>query len=80
VVQDAFPDFKGKVKSVAVVFQDVNHSQALFIVSETRSKEFIEHVFSYVAEWGMPEVMAESDCLGQVLIQVESPRHGTTYL
>jgi len=47
---------------------------------ETLMIEFVEDIFTHVTKRGMPQVMAQGDCLGQVLIQVQGSRYGAGYL
>ena len=57
VVEDAVFDLDGEVQSSSVAFEFVDDADALFVVFEVAG-DFLQGLFSYVAEGGMAEVMA----------------------
>jgi len=80
VIDDAVSYLPGEVESLAIVFQEVNGPQGLLIVSESLAVEFVENVFTDMAEGSMPEVMSQADCFSQVFIKVECPGDSASYL
>ena len=57
MVEDAVFDLDGEVQSSSVAFEFVDDADALFVVFEV-AVDFLQGLFSYVAEGGMAEVMA----------------------
>ena len=63
-----------------VFFQQVYHSQGLFIMSEAMVVEFIQNLLPHVPEGGMPQVVSQADGLGQVFIESEGAGYSPAYL
>ena len=76
VGDDAVAHLPGKVQSFAVFFQHIHHPQALPVVGKAAGAELIQRPLPRMTEWGMPQVMAQGDGLGQVLVQAQGPGNG----
>ena len=73
VVEDAVAHLVGEVEPFAVVFEQFDDAQALFVVAEAALDQSVEHALAGVPERGMPEIVTERDCLGEVLVEAERP-------
>ena len=73
VVEDAVAHLVGEVEPFAVVFEQFDHAQTLFVVAESALDQSVEHALAGVPERGMPEVVTERDRLGQILVEAERP-------
>ena len=71
VLLDAVPDLEGQVQALALVFELLDDPQALVGVVEAEGQELAQGLFAGVAEGRVPEVVAEGDGLGQVLVEAE---------
>ena len=72
VARDAVAHFPRQVQPRAVVLEDVDDAKALLVVIEPAGHELVEDALAGVAERRVPEVVAERDRLGQLLVQ---PQH-----
>ena len=65
------------VDRVAYINHDIDDAQRMLVMAETETEALakggIEGLFPRVAEGGMPQVVAEPDRLGQVLVQTQRP-------
>ena len=73
MVQDAVPDLPGQVQASAVPFQLIHHAKALLVVPEGATEEGRERLLAQVPERGMPQIVAQRDGLGQILVQPQGP-------
>ena len=73
---DAVAHFPREIQAAAVVLEHVHDAQALLVVVEPARHELVEHALAGVAERRVPEVVAERDRLGQLLVQVQHFRDG----
>jgi hypothetical protein len=80
VIDNPIPYLPGEIKPQTIILQDINHTQALFIMSESFAAELVQDILTDVPERGMSQVMAQGNCLGQILIQIESTAYGAGYL
>src|SRR5687768_9773580 len=55
-----------------IVLEDVDDAKALFVVVEAARNELVEHPLTGMAERRVPEVVAERDGFGQLLVE---PQH-----
>ena len=74
---DAVPDLDGQVQPPSVVFQPFHHPRALFVMPEPSLHDSVESPLPRMAERGVPQIVAQGDRLGQILIQAQRPRDGT---
>ena len=74
VIEDAVAHLVGEVEPFAVVFEQLDDAQALFVVAEAAFDQSVEHTLAGVAERGMPEVVTERDRLGEGRDRARSPR------
>ena len=73
--RDAVAHFPRQVQALAVVFEQINDAEALLVVLEPSGHERLEHTFAGVAERRVPEVVAERDRLGELLVEPEHLRN-----
>ena len=81
VLEDAFARLEGQVQAVegaVVLFQLVDHAQALQVVLEAAVvlHAFVEHVLADVAERRVAEVVGQRRGFDQVLVQAQAARQG----
>ena len=80
VAQDAVADRLGEVQSPAVTLEHLDHPQRMLVVAEPAPEAGLERavqrLLPRVPERRVPEVVAEADRLGQVLVQPQGPRDG----
>ncbi len=78
VTGDAVSHLLGQVQSRAVALELVDDAQRVLVVAkaptEALTQAAVEHLLADVPERRMPEVVAESDRLGQVLVQSQRAR------
>ena len=71
------PYFPCEIEPSALFFYTVYDSQTLDSVMKTSKPMFfgqrIKNLLPHVPKWGMTKVMAQSDSLGQVLVEPEGP-------
>ena len=72
VAEDAVADWLGQVEPASVALQFVDDAQTLLVVPESGQRLGKRHLPG-VAEWGVAEVVAQSDRLDQVLVQPQRP-------
>ena len=77
---DALPDLTGEVESLALLLQLFDGSEALLRMAEALQIQIVKELFAHVTEWGVPEVVAQGNSLGEVLVQVESACDRPRYL
>ncbi len=77
---DAVADVVGQVQSRAVALEHVDDPQRVLVVAELAPvallQSGVEHGFADVPERRVPEVVAEPDRLGQVLVEPQCARDG----
>jgi hypothetical protein len=71
VAGDAVSNFEGQVQALALVFELLDHPEALEIVVESAGEELGQGLLARVAERRVADVVAQGDRLGQVLVQAE---------
>ncbi len=76
MLRDAVAHFPREVEPAAVVLEDVHDAQALLVVVEPARHEVVEDALAGMAERRVPEVVAERDRLGQLLVKVQHLRDG----
>ena len=72
MLRDAVAHLPRQVQAAAVVLEHIDDAEALFVVIEAAGHELVDHAFAGVAERRVPEVVAEGDGFGQLLVQ---PQH-----
>ena len=72
VLRDAVADFPREVQAAAVVLEQVDDAQALLVVVEAAGHQLIDDPLAGVAERRVPEIVAERDRFGELLVQ---PQH-----
>ena len=72
VLRDPVADFPAEIQPAAVVFEQIDDAEALFVVIEAAGHERVDHALAGVAERRMPEVVTERDRFGQLLVK---PQH-----
>ena len=77
VPQDAVTHLRRQIESGPVVFQNINNPQTLPDVVETVGEQIVENPFAGMAKRRVSEVVTKSDGLGQVLVELQRPGHGT---
>ncbi len=75
VAQNSIPHLHSQVQALTALFQPVHHPQALLVVGKAPGHHLPQRLFSGVAEGGVPQVMAQGDGLGQVLVEPQAPGH-----
>ena len=83
VFLQAFPHFESQIQSGKFrvrVLEQFNNAQTLAVVLEATvfAHAFRQHFFAGMSERRVAEIVRESDCFSQVLIQAQGPRDGTT--
>ena len=78
VIDYTVADFEREVHSLAVVLENVNHSQRLLVVREMR--EFVQRPLARVSVRRMPEVVPERYRFGKILVEPKRARNRTRYL
>ena len=63
-----------QVQAAAVALELVHDAKALLIVMEAAGVYLAQRALARVAERRMAEVVAEADCLRQILVQLQRPR------
>src|SRR6476469_6358375 len=64
----------GQIESGAIVLEDIDDAQALFVVIESTRDEIAQDAFSSVTERSVSEVVAERDRLCEFLIEAQHLR------
>ena len=70
--RDAVAHFPRQVQPLTIILEHVDYTEALLVMVEAAGDEVVEHTLAGVAEWGVTEVMAKCDRLGELFIQ---PQH-----
>ena len=73
VVEDPVAHLPGQVEPVAVVLQEVHHTQALLVVPEGPAQERGERFLAEMPEGGVAQIVAQRDRFGEVLVQTQGP-------
>ena len=80
VAQDAVAHRLGQVQAAAVALQHLDHPQRVLVVAEAAPEagleRAVERLLPRMPEGRVPEVVAEADRLGQVLVQPQRARDG----
>ena len=71
MTQNAHADFVSKIQSFAAIFQNVHHTQTLLIMAEGCAGGFRQRQFTGMAKGSMAQVMAHSNSLCQVFVQIQ---------
>src|SRR5580704_4239371 len=79
MLDDSLAHLEAQVQSAKIRVANldpIDGAQALRVMIEAavRRHQLVEHFLAGVAEWGMPQVMRERNCLGQLLVEAERPR------
>ena len=77
VGHDAVAHLPCQVQAPSVLFQPVHHTQALHIVLEAIRAELVQRLFTRMAKGRMPQIMGQTDGLGQILVEPQGPGNGT---
>ena len=72
---DAVANLKGEIKPLSVFFKHINNSETLFVMLEACGAYRIERTLARMAKGSVTQIMAESDCLGQVAVEHQCPRN-----
>src|SRR5262249_8003871 len=85
MLEDAFPRLEAQVQSVeqcVTLLQHIDHAQRLQVVLEAAmgSHAFVECILAGMSERGVPQIVRQSDCLREILVQAQSARDGASYL
>ena len=70
-MRDAVAHFPREVQPLAIVLEHVDDAQALLVVVEPAGNELVEHALARMPERRVPEIVAERDRLGQLLVQLQ---------
>lgn len=73
---DAVAHLPCQVKTLAILFQPIHHTQALHIVVEAVRAKVVQCLFACVAKGSVPQIMRKADGLGQILVQAQTPGNG----
>ena len=76
VAQDAVPHLPGEVQPVPLLLQPVHHPQGLLVVLEAPGHDLAQQPLPRVPEGGVPQVVAQGDGLGEVLVEAQAPGDG----
>ena len=76
----AVAHFPRQIKPLSVLLQNLDDSQALFIVIEATRHQLVQHLFASVSKRCVPEIMPKRDRFGKILIKVKYLRHSARYL
>ena len=71
VLRDAVPNLPGEVQSSAVVLQHVHNPKALLVVVEAARNQPVDDPLPRVAKRRVPQIVAERDRLGELLVQAQ---------
>ena len=73
MVEDPVPDLGGQVEPAAVALEDVDHPQRVLVVPEAPVEALLQHLverlLACVPERRVAEIVAEPDCLDEILVQ-----------
>ena len=73
MLEDAVHDLAGQVKPQPLPFKDADHPPALAHVAKSARGQLVQDPLPGMAEGRMPEVVAEGDRLGQILVERQGP-------
>ena len=77
VVEDPIPDLRRQVEPATVSLEMVDHAQGVLVVAKAEPEPLpqggLECFLPRVPEGRMPEIVAESDRLRQILVQAQRP-------
>ena len=76
VVHDAVAHLPGEVEARAVVLEVFDDAQALLVVAERPAQERRERLLAQVTERGVPQVVAQGDGFGEVLVEPQGSGRG----
>ena len=74
MAKDAHAHLIGQVQPLPVLFEDVHHTQRLLVVAEGPARHLAERDLPGMAEGRVPQIVAEGDRLGQILVQPQGAR------
>ncbi|OPY65066.1 MAG: hypothetical protein A4E63_03144 [Syntrophorhabdus sp. PtaU1.Bin050] len=67
--QYSVPYFGGKVESLPILFKNIHHPEALFVMSKATGVNSVQHLFSCMTEGRMSKIVSEGNGLHEVFIQ-----------
>ena len=71
MARDAVAHFPRQVEPLPVVLEHVDYTEALLVVVEAAGDEIVEHALAGVTERRVPQIVAERDRLGELLVEPE---------
>ena len=73
MIQNAIPHFFCQIQTGPVFFKDFDNTHTLFIVMKTALLfcDLMKCPLSGMTKRGMPKIMTERNCFGQIFIQVK---------
>ena len=70
----------GEIEAAPVVLQLVEHALGLVVVAETLGEALSQRLLAGVAERAVPDVVAEGDSLGEVLVEAQGAGDRASHL
>ena len=77
MVQDSHPGLIAEIQTLSAALKEIHYPQTLLIVAEAAGMNPVQSAFSGVAKGSMAEIVPERDGLGEILVQLQRPAHGT---
>ena len=71
---DSLPDLECEVEAPPPLLQSFDGPKALLRVSKAGRLQGVEELFAHVAKGRVPQVVAQGDSLGEILVQIEGAR------
>src|SRR5438094_672485 len=75
--EDRVTELGGQIEAAPVPVDHVDNAQRVLVVAkaatEAPAQRLVERLLASVSERGMADVVADADCLGEILVQPERP-------
>ena len=73
VVDDAVAHLPGQIETFSVVFELIDHAQALLVVGEILGIQLLHSILAGVTERCMSQVVPHRRRLGEILVEAKCP-------
>ena len=76
VGHNAVAHLPGKVQPLAAALEFIHYAQALLVVRKPAGAQRIQRALARMAKRRVPQIMPQSDGLGQIFVQLQGPGNG----
>ena len=73
VTKNAVSHGMSEIKSLALFFKHLHHTDTLLVVLEAVWTYFVQDAFTAMPEGGMSEIVTEGDSFGEIFVKTHTP-------